>query len=183
MKNKSVVRLTISLILVIALLGSFASAAFAAQYPNEASSEFANGSRTYEAYMKKTANSEHVTPITDTQVYHTKGYETSISITKTYETTWTGSGEINAGYNGVFVELSGTIGVANSTTKSIATTVGFTIPEDRDSGYYRIELRCPKYTVREMLYDISNNGILTVFEKTLQHMPGTNAGYYILSSY
>ena len=183
MKNKSVTRFTISLILVIALLGSFASTAFAAYYPDEASQEYTHGSRLYEGYMKKTRNSEHVTPITDTQVYHTEGYETSISITKTYETTWTGSGEITAGYDGVFIDLSGTIGVANSTTKSISTTVEFTIPEDKPDGYYRIELRCPKYTVREILSDISNNGILTVFQKTLQNMPGTNAGYYILKSY
>lgn len=183
MKNKSVVRITASLLLVIVLMGSFASTAFAAVYPDVASEDFSSGGKTYNAYMRKTANSEHITPITDTQVYHTYGFETNISITKTYETTWTGSGEITAGYSGVFIDLSGTIGVANSTTKSVSTTVGFTIPEDRASGYYRIELRCPKYTVREMLSDISNYGILTVLDKTLQNMPGTNAGYYILSPY
>jgi hypothetical protein len=183
MKNKSVLRLTVSLILVIALLGSFASPALAAVYPNDASREFTDGSRTYEAYMKKTANSEHITPITDTQVYHTQGIATNISITKTHETTWTGSGEITAQYSGYFIELAGTIGVANSTTHSVSTTVGFTIPESRESGYYRIEQRCPKYTVREMLSDITNYGIATVFQKTLQHMPGSNAGYYMLNKY
>ena len=183
MKNKSVVRLTASLLLVIVLMGSFASTAFAASYPNSASQDFTSGNREYVAHMSKTANSEHITPITDTQVHHTEGYETSISITKTYETTWTGSGEITAGYEGVFIDLSGTIGVANSTTKSISTTVGFTIPEDKPDGYYRIEMRCPKYTVRELLSDISNYGVLTVFQKTLQHMPGTNAGYYVLNRY
>lgn len=183
MKNKSVLRLTVSLILVIALLGSFASTAFAAYYPDEASQEYTHGSRLYEGYMKKTRNSEHVTPITDTQVYHTYGFATSISITNTHETTWTGSGEITAGYEGVFIDLSGTIGVANSTTHSVSTTVGFTIPESRESGYYRIEQRCPKYTVQEMLSDLSNHGIVTVFRKTLQHMPGANAGYYIINKY
>lgn len=183
MKNKSVIRLTISLILVITIISSFAITAFAATHPNTASQDFTSGNRLYNAYMSKTANSMHITPITDTQIYHTQGIPSSISITKSYAETWSGSGEITAGYEGVFVSLSGTIGVANSTSYSVSTTVGFTIPESRESGYYRIEMRCPKYTVRELLSDITNYGVSTVFQKTLQNMPGTNAGYYIIHKY
>lgn len=183
MKNSRLVHLVVSLFLVVTLLSSFANTAFAASYPNSASQDYTSDGCEYIAYMNKTANSEHVTPVIETQIYHTSGTESYVGITETHETSWTGSGEITTGYKGIFIDLSTTIGVANSTSHSISVTVAFTIPESRPSGYYRIEHRCPKYIVKELLSDISDNGILPVYQKTLQDMPGLNAGYHVLCNY
>lgn len=133
--------------------------------------------------MSKTANSEFVTPITATQVYHTKGTSTTLNVSTTYSTTWTGSGSFTTGYNGVFIELAGEIGVSKSTSGSVTAGVSITVPATTASGYYRIELRCPKYTVKEICSQIVDDLIDTLFTRSLSNMPGTNAGYYILSNY
>ena len=172
-----------SLILVITLFSLLAGTTFAATYPNAASKDFADGGRLYNAYMSKTANSEYITPVFETQIYHTKGTQSYIGITEEHGSSWTGSGDITAGYSGIFIDLSASIGVTKTTTHSISTTVAFTIPEDIESGHYRIEHRCPKYTVREILSDITNFGISRLFQNILQDMPGVNAGYYVLNKY
>lgn len=183
MKRTSIARLTVILILVIALLSSFSATVFAASYPYSASKNFVEGARTYNAYMSKTDNSEYVTPITDTQIYHTRGIESYVAITKTYETSWTGTGQIKTGYSGIFIDLSSTIGVTKTTTHATDVTVAFTIPASMASGYYRIEQRCPNYRVREVLSDMTNYGILKIFDEVLQCMPGLNEGYHMINQY
>ena len=183
MKRKTFVRRAISFLLVIALVASLSITTFAATYSNSASKSVTIDSIIYNAYMSKTANSEFVTPITETQAYHTKGTSTTLSVSTTYSTTWTGSGSFTAGYNKVFIELAGEIGVSKSTSDSVNAGVSITIPETFDSGYYRIELRCPKYTVKEICSQIVGDLVDMLFTRSLSNMPGTNAGYYILSNY
>ena len=183
MKNKFTFRI-ITLIALVAVFGaSLTNIASAASYPDSASKNITTGSKTYNAHMSKTANSEFTKPITETQVYHTKGTETTIGISETNSVTFTGSGSFTAGYQEVFVDLAGTIGASVSASHSVTTSVSFTIPQNKASGYYRVEHRCPKYTVRELLTDITNQGLVTVFDKLLKNMPGRNAAYHVLVKY
>lgn len=180
MRNKSIVRLATTFILIVTLIGTFTIPAFAA---DSATKSYIEGDYTYDAYMSKTSNSYFSNPITDTQVYHTKGIETTIGITKGYTKTWTGEGSFTTGYNGVFLELAGSLGVSQAASHSISVTVSYKIPEAKESGYYRIEQRCPKYTVRELLSDISDNGTKTILNRNLKNMPGKNAAYYVIVKY
>lgn len=180
MRNKSIVHLATTVILIVTLIGTFTIPAFAA---DSATKSYIEGDYTYDAYMSKTSNSYFSNPITDTQVYHTNGIETAIGITKGYSTSWTGEGSFTTGYNGVFLELAGTIGVSKTTNYSLSVTVSYTIPATSASGYYRIEQRCPKYTVRELLSEISDNGVKTLVNRGLKDMPGKNAAYYVIVKY
>ena len=184
MKNKRFIRLILFLILMIAILCAFSVTAFAvAVYPDYAYEDFSQGGQDYTAMMSKTPDNEFVTPVNATQVFHTKGYETNISITETTGDTWEGGANFTIGFGGVFEALGITIGVNEETSYTISTQVSFTIPKEVENGYYRIELRCPKFDVREQLAEVEDIYVLTLFDKLLSDMPALDAGYHILNRY
>ena len=183
MKYKSLIRQALTLLLIITFLCSFPATALAASHPDFATGGYSDGGTDYEASARKTADGEFVTPIYTSQAYHTQGYVTTIGVTETYSKTWNGGGSITGGFSGVFLSLAATIGVDESTSHSVSVTVSYTIPEGKESGYYRIELRCPKFTVREELLELTERGSTMVYNELLPDMPGLNAGYHILVRY
>lgn len=183
MKNKRFIRLTLSMLLMITLLCSFNITAFAAAYPDFATGGYTEGDSQYEASVRKTADGEFVLPISLSQAYHTQGYPTTIGVTETHTKTWSGGGSITGGYNGIFLSLTAEVGVAQETSQAVAVTVTYTIPEEKDSGYYRIEMRCPKFSLREILLETTERGTVPAYSDLLPDMPGLNAGYHILVRY
>ena len=183
MKNKRFIRLTLSVLLMITLLCSFNITAFAAAYPDFATGGYTEGDSQYDASVKKTADGEYILPIYLSQAYHTRGYATTIGVTEAHSKTWEGGDKITVGYNGIFLSLAAEVGVAQETSHSVAITVSYTISEEKDSGYYRIEMRCPKFSLREILLETTERGTVTAYSDLLPDMPGLNAGYHILVRY
>ncbi|MEG1771941.1 MAG: hypothetical protein RR352_01450 [Clostridia bacterium] len=76
-------------------------------------------------------------PINETQAKHTKGIQTTIGVNTSYTRTLTASASVTVG-GGVFVELSGSLGVSDSQSCTVEHSVSYTLPATTASGKYRI---------------------------------------------
>lgn len=82
-------------------------------------------------------------PIYETQVQHTKGITTTVTVSKTYSHTFTASSSVSASFKTGFVFTEATInaqgGISTSDTTSIGASIAFTVPASTDNGRYRVE--------------------------------------------
>lgn len=88
----------------------------------------------------------------------------------------TASAEFTAGYNGAFVDLSGTVGVSYTESMSVGSSVSYTLKNEA-SGLYRIEVVYPRYKVIEKVIDKTPSGEIVKYSHTINFAPRKSQQY------
>ena len=126
-------------------------------------------------------------PFTQTQSEHRKGVQTTISVTSSVshsvEASTSISATISASYLGVTMALCNELGIAQTSTVGINSTVSYTISATTDDGMYRIEAVFPQYSTKFYIYEYDANGITIKKDVTIARVPSKRDAYRRLNRY
>lgn len=90
---------------------------------------------------------QDVLPIYESQTKHNKGIETIIELSQSKTLTSTSFDSFKASVGNFFFNMALEIGISESVSVTLGTSVGYKIPADRNSGRYRIEAVFPRSRV------------------------------------
>lgn len=135
------------------------------------------------AKMTTTYVASRVYPHTSTQALHTKGVETTISVSHSISTTCAASSTLITEYSDIFIKFAQQLEVSNSQSLTITSGVSYTIPASTASGRYRVETVFPALKVYECIYRNGPTGTAILFERTVTYAPEIGSQYYRLQRY
>lgn len=120
-----------------------------------------------------------VSPVQGTQVLHTQGYITTLSVSSAVTTTLTASSSLTVGAT-YFVQMAMEIGIAYSESCTLQTSVSFTIPQEIPNGFYRISAF---FANSYVVYDAWNTEPRRIQHYTISYAPDRFGSYYALDHY
>lgn len=134
-----------------------------------------------------TAVNTEIKPFYNTQTEHRKGIQTTISVTESASYSVEASSSIAAtvggSYLGITLDLCTELGIAQTSTVGINTSVSYTIESTVKDGMYRIEAVFPQYKTRFYIYTYGANGITVKRDKTITRVPSQRDAYLRLNRY
>lgn len=116
---------------------------------------------------------------------HVKGVETSYSIsnekTRTFESSSTIEATVGAEYLGVSASCSTSLGVSESVTSGITTSVSYTVPAKKPTCVYQIVAVFPAAKTAFEIYKMRDKEKFKVIKKkSITKMPYIDKAYYAL---
>lgn len=121
-----------------------------------------------------------INTIPNTNTKHTKGISTNINISRSYSKSQSSSSSLTVNADAYFVSVANTIGISNSTTATVSTGQGYTIPASNNSGYYRMQFVFPGSKVVLGLYTLEPS---LIGSKTIYYAPDYKDHYVRINKY
>lgn len=86
-----------------------------------------------------------VSPIASTNVYHQRGYSTTLGVAYTESRSYSPSASIAVTFKFPGADLAAGLGFATTVSYAVTTNMSFTIPATTSKGHYRISVGFPSY--------------------------------------
>lgn len=143
-----------------------------------------NGSKSktvgsYQYVVRTVTTTRKIVPITQTQVEHTKGFPTTISVGKTYTKSVSASSSLTVGVS-FYVEMATEIGVSESESCQVDAGVSILIPGEINTGKYRIATYFPGSKVYYETWTLEPR---RVEFREITYAPDDEDSYYKLQNY
>lgn len=132
--------------------------------------------------VRATTTPTYCQPIYSSQALHQYGYITTIGISVSQTHSLTASASLTVTGNAWFGSVSGTMGLSQTQSITVGTSVSYTIPANIATGYYRISTAFPNSKVLYETHTADFDYTLT-FKRTILKTPDTGSQYYWLENY